>query len=1183
VYKNNKNNKNFNKILIRKMKLIDFRNRAFSAELSSVNYSLLNERVDYAYSLKRVNRFGDFLLEGRVIELDIQKDKNIFRCKMSIDPMGVKWVDFSDATYFPKLSEVFLIRTRRWNCRVVSWRSFVWDQFAIKRTKKLQEAEQREIKKNMSAYYEEYGHYELLDSRIQGAEDALLLEGEIETSYEKLKKFRIKNKPVTGETIYTFKKKKKNPFGCYKKSDVFFTIFNTHNARLFFKQFLLSIRSRRLVFPRARSFSFPRAGITFFLPRSISGVVKHNVLGLSGFVKIYNTVLLQPEFSLLHEEILHLKHTKRKQVALNSFKESSFFADWLSWNLLFLTKTFIKKGSPEQTKHVVYSLAAKISQIRVYNKLSQILQTGTTSLNYYDLLRHFVALPAGSAFETHVLGCVLNPENDDLRSQLSFGYYPSFTAQVTIPKHKKVARPAPVLTTFNKFSRVLGYRAGLRSIQYKIVLLLRKELMTTSWLHKFLFNRKRNMSFRWVEFLGSMLKRLASFNLTKDNLLLQRAKHVNQDLLDKIFYKKLDFVSRVKAYRYVGHNKQFFSSAIGFFTDLELFNEVVLKQTTVKRSRAILRFRTHGVAVDSVQLESGIVVLDRDMFLASADFLREVISARTQFCMFGNPRKRIQLLQQRQSALLSDFYILDNVISYKRAVLRRFSLVSSFLVQKKVASTALKVKKKFVVQAHKKKLVKKAVKVSSNKVTKISPEALKKLTKLLGGGRKKRVVFGVGTKTLKPFFKLLKKKIIRLSKVSKLWFCKKGKVKSRGANFSAYRIPFVPYLNQTRLIVKEGTISIVKRDFSALLKTRFYSPSKGLLEPSCEKYLYLRLLFLDRIAKEKREVKEARKQFFKKKYAKRYMFKKHQKFQKNKNYENRRFNNRGGYNRSAYVNNRGFWNGKGYSNEKKWLNNKPYTQGVSQNSPRSFVEGRVVHSSKNKLNYLERDNRNHNYNYNRNNNNNNNNSNNNNNKFNKGYRNNNFRNNNQHYRSNYNDTRSYNRGQHGYSSNRFKQGGFIHANNNGYNQSDFSSKYGSKVDRYKNTGYYNKTNYYTRKKNVFFNSGSNYTKNNKSEPKSKYYNTNKPVNSKPVLLSKDIYLRSMKQTVNENIKFEYKLYASNLRSPLHKHMFPPRPKVETRRHQKVTAGLGQSTFVGQHYRSNSGWRGRNRHNRRRRK
>lgn len=642
--------------------------------LDTTYFDLLPERVDYTHSIRRANRFGDFLLEGRVIELDFQKEKNIFRCKVSIDPLGIKWVDFLHAPYLPKLADVFFIRSRHWNTRVVRWRNFIWSEPAKKEAKRLLEQQEKELKKNLDSYYNEYGHFELLDLQTKQLEDGIVFESSAETSFEKVKSFNTRNKAVTNTSIYTYKKKPRLSLRRYK----YYLDFNKsgiQNTLLSFRKIKINVTARRLIFGRPRRIAFPRVGRKYFFPCAGAGLVKHSVLGFSGFLKFYNIALLSPEAFLLQEDKLFLKHASRKQIVLNSVYKDLFFSTWLDWSLLFLVKTFIRAERDmrfplKRTKKSVSRLALKVARARVVNKVSQLFGDICIGLNNYDLIRELVSVKFSSPFELFIAGAVINPEERETRSHLPFGYYRAFKAKFTFPRSKKVSRPLPALSSLRILSKKRFFRGVYWvSLRFWFALALRKEFLKVSLLRKSFCRNTRRVPFQWSVFSSFILNRLQKFKYSSEKSLIQRNKFFFERSLIKVLSRKLGALvdSRVKEYLVL--NRTFFKAVWSFFFDFGLSLEKVVSLSNFKRKpNRFQRFRSHGSVLGVASLDPTFRVLKKDKFFVSFSFLKEIVSARTQFFLLSDPRSNLMNFYKRARLLISKLGILDNIFLYTSVI-----------------------------------------------------------------------------------------------------------------------------------------------------------------------------------------------------------------------------------------------------------------------------------------------------------------------------------------------------------------------------------------------------------------------------------------------------------------------------------------------------------------------------------
>lgn len=896
----------------KKMKKVNFKEQisAIKSTGCSNYFTVLRERVDYAYSIKKVNRFGDFLLEGRVIELDIQKDKNIFMCKMSIDPMGIKWVDFSTASYLPKLFQVFFIRSRRWNCRVVNSRSFIWSEVSIKQTEKLVEAEQRELKKNMSSYYEEYGHYEVLDQKIQKLEDTVILESESATNREKIKRFKLKNKIITRTSIYTYRKKKKKikPYRGYRKDKFNLRIFSTQNLTTVLKEFLVNLRSRRVFFPGLGRFTYPAAGSKFFYPRSTVSWVKHKELSLNGFIKIYNTVLLLPSYSSLADGRIRLRSANRKQVSLNSYSKTSFFSNWLSWNLLFVTKPFFGKNDSKDTKKLVRLLAIKLSKTRIYNKISRTLLRGFGGLGHYDILRRLVGVAFSCPFELFVMGCILNPETNELRSQLPFGNYNHFSAYVYRPRWKWIPKLRPVIREEIRLNAITEKQnlKGRLSVRFRIILLLRKEIAKSFSFYKSFVYRINNTAnnpsrFEWTRFLSSIFNRLTVFKRKNELFIAKRNKQFRANLLLNTFVKKWRLLITRKILTYFSHNKKFFQVISCFFTDFDVFNSLLTKNIRMKvKPRNLVFFRHHGSVVGNTFNEAGVEVLQQRFALVSLLFLKEIVSARSQFCAFSYPKPSLKFLKRKYYRLISNLCVLDFVTLYKTIVI---STIKFSKVLKRVRANLKPIRRE---------ASRSRIKIGNKRIPKKYFFLLKKTSVLQGNSAK-----------LFLLLKLLRKKPLNFSFVgtsSRLLAQKKYPLSELSKRHSG--------LLKSRFLHLRRLLSIYKEDYFDY----YYSVK---MEPIVREFL-----------KYKKALKAARKAYFKKKYAKKYYSRGYNQYKNKKHYKrnynhNYRHNNNKNYSRANnyYKNNRNnFYANKNRHHYNNYNNNSmPLNRGYNQNKNKHYT------------------------------------------------------------------------------------------------------------------------------------------------------------------------------------------------------------------------------------------------------
>lgn len=892
----------------KKMKKVNFKEQISVIKTTGCSnyFTVLRERVDYAYSIKKANRFGDFLLEGRVIELDIQKDKNIFMCKMSIDPMGIKWVDFSTAAYLPKLFQVFFIRSRRWNCRVVNSRSFIWSEVSIKQTEKLLEAEQRELKKNMSSYYEEYGHYEVFDQKIQKLEDTVILESESATNREKIKRFKLKNKIITRTSIYTYRKKKKKikPYRGYRKDKFNLRIFSTQNLTTVLKEFLVNLRSRRVFFPGLGRFTYPAAGSKFFYPRSTVSWVKHKELSLNGFIKIYNTVLLLPSYSFLAGEQIRLRSANRKQVSLNSYSKTSFFSNWLSWNLLFITKPFFGKHDSKDTKKLVRLLAIKLSKARIYNKISRTLLKGFGGLGHYDILRRLVGVVFNCPFEFFVMGCILNPENNELRSQLPFGNYNCFTAYVYRPRWKWIPKLRPVIGEVTRLNAITEKQKlkGRLPVRLRIILLLRKEVAKSfSFYKSFVYrigNTANNTSrFGWARFLSSIFNRLTVFKRKNELLVAKRNKQIRANLLINTFVKKWKLLIIRKILTYFSHNKQFFQAISCFFTDFDVFNSLLTKNIRMKaKPRKIMFFRQHGSVVGATFNEAGVGILQQRSALVSLVFLKEIVSARSQFCAFSYPKPSLMFLKRKYYRLVSNLCVLDFVTFYKTVVV---STIKFSKVLKRVRAKLKPIRRE---------ISRSKIKIDNKRIPKKYFFLLKKTRVLQGNSAK-----------LFLFVKLLGKKPLNVALVgasSRLFAQKKYSL----GGLSKRRLGLL----KSRFLHLRRLLGIFKNDYFDY----YYSVK---MEPIVTEFL-----------KYKKALKAARKAYFKKKYAKKYYSRGYNQYKNKKHYNrNYRYNNNKNYSRgnNYYKNNRNnfYVNKNRYHYNNYSSNNMTANRGYNQNRNKHYT------------------------------------------------------------------------------------------------------------------------------------------------------------------------------------------------------------------------------------------------------
>jgi len=854
-----------------KNRTVSVRNEVLSnvtGPLDTTYFDLLPERVDYSHSIRKANRFGDFLLEGRVIELDFQKEKNIFRCKVSIDPLGIKWVDFLNAPYLPKLADVFFIRSRHWNTRVVRWRNFIWSEPAKKEAKRLLEQQEKELKKNLDSYYNEYGHFELLDLRTKTLEDGIAFESSAETSFEKIKNFNARNKAVTNTSIYTYKKKPRLSLRRYKYY-LEFSSSGIQNTLLSFRRFKANAAARRLIFGRPRSFSFPRVGRKkYFFPRPAAGLVKHSVLGFSGFLKFYNIALLSPEAFLLQGDRLFLKHASRKQIALNSVYKDLFFSTWLDWSLLFLVKTFVRSERDmrfplKKTRKAISRLALKVAKARMLNKVSQLFGDILVGLNHYDLLRELVSVKFSCPFELFIAGSVINPEEQERRSHLPFGYYRKLSAKFILPRNKKVSKPLPVLSALQRREKRFFRGAYWFSLRFWFALALRKEFLKISILRKSFCRNTRRVPFQWSMFSSFILNRLQKFKHSSERLLIQRNKFFFERSLIKVLSRKLGALIDFRIKEYLVLNRTFFKAVWSFFFDFGLSLEKVVSVSNFKRKFSKLqRFRAHGSVLGVASVDSTFRVLKKDKFFASLSFVQEIVSARTQFFLLSDPRSNLMNFYKRARLLVSKLGVLDNIFLYRSVMLH--------FVDKKVLTSKQSESLKNVIFRKFKKLEKFGLVAPSGMRARLNSRmnvGVSRDTKLFVKGLK---VTKINQKI--SSFKLLKLEPLKYRQFGFLFKKKKKRSKvlftniPRGARFSAYRqhcLSFLTLRVQRLARFNRGKLSNKRRLKG--LKDRFpfipaYNPNRrfGFLE-------YFRSLVSD----QKRAFYASGRRFINLKYAKR--------------------------------------------------------------------------------------------------------------------------------------------------------------------------------------------------------------------------------------------------------------------------------------------------------------------------
>lgn len=634
--------KNRRKKIKRNMKIINLKTEINNADnkisrntdnnsAMNINYSeLLRERSDYAYSLKKVNKFGDFLLEGRVIEIDFQKEKDIFRCKMSVDPMGIKWVDFFGAAYSPKLLEVFFIRSRNWNSTNLTWHSFIWSEFAQKETKKAFEKEQKELKKTMSPYYTEYGHSEFLDAENQAYEDYFESYATTETLVERNLSFRLKNRAATSFSIYDYKiitDKVNNPYGLFRDNRYFEGI-DGHQSLV--KSFLtkeFSINGRYLKIRRSRRYQFPYINQHgFYTVRRIFGFSRHQSFGPTVLRKAYKPVLLAPESSLLQSERIFLKNARRKQLTVNSTRRNSLVFSWLSWSLVFnLRRKLLTESATDKHWQLLFLIGARVSKARVYNKLRRTLFSGSTSLEYYDLLRTLTSTFIGNLFELFILGSVVNPEEDEFRSCLAIGHYPKYRARVRLldpqnPAHQRIKRPLPIAYSFASFNKPSTNFIQFRhfSLNKRLVIWNRKNTYVFRRFNRWLAVQRR----RFGPDFESRLS-LAAINRIKRWFLELDARESRAELM-RLTIKKLE--------PYYRANFSVLQEALPLFPNgLPYFD--VIKETlenTKTRVETFEKLNFHCLPPITTNGEKLSVILSRPRFYVTEGVIDNMQSIRTQ-------------------------------------------------------------------------------------------------------------------------------------------------------------------------------------------------------------------------------------------------------------------------------------------------------------------------------------------------------------------------------------------------------------------------------------------------------------------------------------------------------------------------------------------------------------------------
>lgn len=545
-----------------------------------IRTELDKERVDYVYSLKRAGYFGNFLLEGRVTAIEEEEDRGIFRCEMTLDPMGSQWIDFAKAKYRPKLFEVFLIRSKDWNNNA-KWHCFIWDELSKRELAKKEKEKELEIKKNLDVYHVDHGHYEFLDQENRELLHGIEVEGERETSREKFDSFIRRNKPLRHgdgrrhkilqrdqyETLGLFK----NYFGfsCFEEQNI--TPFLSSRKVNFFRFKFRNLSPLKYCFP-----AFNR-NVSFFLLKRFFGFSKikksklqsklnlklQSKLRVPKNIFMYQTIRFLPVHSSLLETKVRLVGTKKKRVLLNSSRTFSFVSAWLSWKFLF-TCVVLKVNKDFRAKRSGFYSLSKISQLRSLLKINRIFKDGILGVGYYDCLRKLISLPIQRPFDAFVIGCCINSENNVSFSFSQFGYSHRFRTYFLEPR-KRTAKPLSSIVSFPRFnvlgrpSRFFRYssKLWLSTFVYRMAV---KNLATI----ELIFANEKNQLLRWVDPSSAVPNGRFAAKINEETFYVNRLHNVLTNFTKNGLLHKVTDLFKAKRGRVFLANKK----------KLKLFNEL---------------------------------------------------------------------------------------------------------------------------------------------------------------------------------------------------------------------------------------------------------------------------------------------------------------------------------------------------------------------------------------------------------------------------------------------------------------------------------------------------------------------------------------------------------------------------------------------------------------------------------
>lgn len=591
---------------------------------SDVLAELGRERVDYAYSLKRAGYFGNFLLEGRVTEIEEQEDRDIFRCQMTLDPMGSKWIDFARAKYRPQLFEVFLIRAKDWNNNA-KWHCFIWDEFSKKELAKKKKEEELEIKKNLDVYNIENGHYEFSDQENLELLRKIELEGESETPKERFDSFIRRNKPLKhgdGRRHKILQRDQYETLGLFK--DCFgFSCFEEQNITAFLSARKVNVFRFKFRGLSPLKYCFPvfNRNVSFFLLKKLFGFSRFKKLKLrlksKSKLKVripnnlfaYQTIRFLPLYSSLQETKICLVGG-RKGVLLNNSDTFSFVSAWLSWKFLFTCVVLGANKDYRARRDGYYSLS-KISQLRTLLKINNIFKDSMPSVAYYDYLRKLISLPVQTPFDAFVVGCCVSSEDDVSFSFSQFGYSHRFRTYFLVPR-KRIAKPLSSIANFNK-SKLLGRPAHFFRYSSKLWLssFIYHAAVRNSSTVELVFGKKKNRALRWVDFPSVISKERFDSRVKQETSYLNRLHNIVINYSKNSLLHKLTNLFGVKRCRPLLANKKKFK----LFNRLQFVNQHTYKNKLMLNKKCLLsQSNKKNLVVAKQNLVSNQIKKKKNMF-----------------------------------------------------------------------------------------------------------------------------------------------------------------------------------------------------------------------------------------------------------------------------------------------------------------------------------------------------------------------------------------------------------------------------------------------------------------------------------------------------------------------------------------------------------------------------------------